>query len=131
MKTILISLLLLGGGLELYAHSEPESSMVRKQRRRVVKLHKKWEWALQEKAKAEEEIEKLEREIDEAELALIREQINEYHEERGSFLFVEEREILYRLIQSGSEESALEAQCQLDRILQIITEQSDEENCVY
>lgn len=95
----------------------------------LLHLEQKLEVAKSEKNRAKEDIKKLIQEIDETKIALIRHQINDYEKkkEKPSTLFAEEREVLYQLIQSGR----ADAQVELDRILSIITELSDEENYVF
>lgn len=118
----------IGGGGELLV----QSPNPKKQRQKISNLQKKLELAAREKEKVESDIERLQREIDEAKLSLIRKQIDDYEKrkEKQSTLFMEEREALYRLIQSGDSSKAIEAQVELDRILRIITELSDEEKYV-
>lgn len=102
----------------------------KKQRQKISNLQKKLEVAAKEKEKAITEVERLQNEIDEAKLALIRKQIDDYEKRKEKNVFVEEREVLYRLIQSGESSKAFEAQVELDRILRVITELSDEEKHV-
>ncbi len=104
----------------------------KKQRQKIAFLQKKLEIAEKEKEKIESDARKLALEVNEAKLALIRRQIDEYEKKKEwtPTLFMEEREILYQLIQSASPQ-AFEAQVELDRILQLITELSDGERYVY
>lgn len=105
----------------------------KKQKQKIAVLQKKLEMAAKEQKKIETDVERLSSEIDEAQLALIRRQLDD-HERRGvkdSALFMEEREALYRMIESGPSPSAFEAQVELDRILRLITECSDEEKYVF
>jgi hypothetical protein len=77
--------------------------------------------------KAESEVEKIASEIHRAELALIHRQIDDYERagKKIPHFFLEEREILYRIIQNGPSAAAFEAQVELDRILRIITQLGD------
>ncbi len=114
----------ISGGGDLVIHSPN----VKKQRQRVSNLQKRLEVAAKEKVKAESEIERLQKELDEAKLALIRRQLDDYerHRSKPPTFFMEEREALYQLVQAGPSAIALEAQGELDRILRIITELSEE-----
>lgn len=98
----------------------------KKQKQRIAVLQKKLESAEKEHKKVQIEVEKLASEIHEAQLALIRRQIDEAERKKTASLFLEEREALYEMIQSGPSPAAFEAQVELDRILRIITELSDE-----
>lgn len=119
----------LGGGEPLLV----QGPSVKKQRQKIAHLQKKLELAEKEQQKVETEVEKLAASIDEAQLALIRRQIDDVErgKEKGAALFMEEREALYRMIQAGPSQVAFEAQLELDRILQIITEFSDGEKRVF
>ncbi len=103
----------------------------RKQKQKIALLQKKLEKAKISEEQAKEEVVNLSLKVDEAQLALIRRQLDDYEmkKEGSSDLFIEEREALYRMIQSGSLTS--QAQVELDRILEWITELSDEERRVY
>lgn len=116
----------IGGGEQLLV----QGPNAKKQRQKISNLQKKLEVAAKEKEKAITEVERLQNEIDEAKLALIRKQIDDYEKRKEKNVFVEEREVLYRLIQSGESSKAFEAQVELDRILRVITEFSDEEKHV-
>lgn len=96
---------------------------------RIVSLQKRLEQAEKEQTKASREIVRLTAKLDRAKLQSIRKQIDVYEQkqERPETLFMEEREILYRLIQSGQMPQAMEAQVELDRILRMITERSNGE----
>lgn len=100
----------------------------KKQKQRITTLQKKLEAAEQERRKAQSEVERLAFEIDQAQLALIRKQVDKYEQkkEKTPSLFLEEREELYRMIQTGPSPASFEAQVELDRILRIITALSDE-----
>jgi len=106
-----------------------------KQKQKIAFLQKKLQLAEKEQRKLKAEVDRLSDEMREAELAYIRKQIDEYEElirktpsKKADFdstdLFLEEREKLHRLIQNS--ESIYEAQVVLDRILQLITELSDQ-----
>ena len=110
-----------------------QSLSPKKQRQKIAVLQKKLESAEKEQKKIETDVEKIAREIDEAQIALIRRQLDEYENRahNKASLFVEEREALYRMIQSGPSPSAFEAQVELDRILRLITEFSDGEKTIF
>lgn len=105
-----------------------------KQKQKIGFLQKKLLLAEKEEEKLRAEVERLGSEVCQAQLTLIRRQIDEYEEsvrkqgkkvdelQLGN-LFLKEREQLHRMIQSGS--SVFDAQLVLDRILQLITELSD------
>jgi len=106
-----------------------------KQKQKIALLQKKLQIAEKQQVKLKGEIERLSDEMRETELAYIRKQIDDYEDLirktpskkagfSGSDLFLEEREKLHRIIQRG--ESVFEAQIVLDRILQLITELSDQ-----
>lgn len=101
----------------------------KKQRQKIAVLQKKLELAEKEQLKVQTEVDRLATEINQAKLSLIRKQLDRYEKknEKDLQLFLEEREALYRMIQEGPSPSAFEAQIELDRILRIITECSDEE----
>lgn len=109
-----------------------QSLSIRKQKQKIAFLQKKLQLAQREKEQAEDYAENLVQEINEAELNLIRNQLNKYekNKKKDPALFMNEREALYRMIQSGPSPAAFEAQVELDRILRIITELSDEEKHV-
>lgn len=100
----------------------------KKQKQKIAVLQKKLEQAEKEQKKVEDEVERLASEIDQVQLSLIRKQVDKYEKknEKSPSLFLEERESLYRMIQSGPSPSSFEAQVELDRILRLITELSDE-----
>jgi septal ring factor EnvC (AmiA/AmiB activator) len=125
MKKIILSLLLLSACH--HSVSDPTVAVnARKQRQKIALLKKKLGQVEEEQRKAKEEAEKIAAEINEAELALIRRQVDQYEKKSHNtpMLFLEEREALYRMIQSGHPGS-LEAQLELDRILRLITASSD------
>lgn len=106
-----------------------------KQKQKIALLQKKLQLAEKEQKKIKAQVERLSDEMREAEIAYIRKQIDDYEEiirkypsKKADFdradLFLEEREKLHRMIQSS--ESTYEAQIVLDRILQLITELSDQ-----
>lgn len=113
--------------------SNPELAVVqgpspKKQKQKIAVLQKKLELAEREQKKVQSEVEKLAFEIDEVQLSLIRRQVDDYEKKSDKMphLFLDEREALYRMIQTGPSPSAFEAQVELDRILRLITELSDE-----
>ncbi|PIS03327.1 MAG: hypothetical protein COT85_00580 [Chlamydiae bacterium CG10_big_fil_rev_8_21_14_0_10_42_34] len=99
-----------------------------KQKQKMAFLKKKLAIAENEKKKAEDEVQRLADEIDAIQLALIRRQVDLYdqQEKKVAKLFLDEREALYQMIQTGPSPSAFEAQVELDRILRIITAYSDD-----
>ncbi len=108
-----------------------------KQKQKIGWLQKKLEIAERERAKIEAEVEKLNEEIQQAQLALIRKQLDESEKQihknpqnylgllKDGTLFSQERESLHQLIQEGPSPWAFEAQVELDRILRMITELSE------
>ncbi len=125
MKKILL-LLLLSSCFHTSDFPVVQGLSAKKQKQKIVVLQKKLESAEKEQKKVQNEVEKLASEIHEAQLALIRRQVDEAERKKAPSLFLEERETLYQMIQSGPSPSAFEAQVELDRILRIITEFSDE-----
>jgi hypothetical protein len=114
-----------------------------KQKQKIAFLQKKLELAEREQKKVEEDIEFLQEEMKQAELALVRRIVFETEEKLRKFeenpsnrwkfteneisnLFLDEREILHRMIQAGPTPASLEAQGVLDQILRMITSLSDE-----
>jgi hypothetical protein len=125
MKYLL--LLVLAGCVQL--QDTPVVAMsAKKQKQKIATLQKRLETAEEEQRVAQSEIEKLAMEIEEAQVALIRRQIDDYERkaEKQSPLFLEEREALYQIIRSGPGPAAFQAQSELNRILRLITERSDE-----
>jgi hypothetical protein len=143
MKLILL-LLLIGGCTLPPAGSETLVKLSpTKQKQKIAFLQKKLERAEKDKKKAEEEVEFLNEEMRQAELAFVRRIVHEtatklrqieedpasrfkFTEREISNLFLEEREILHRMIQGGPTPASLEAQGVLDQILRMITHLSDE-----
>ncbi len=118
--------------------NEKESLIVqnlspKKQKQKIAFLQKKLKIAEKEQQKIVSEVERISQEIDEAQIALIHKQLDEYKRREGQdmTLFMEEREALYKMIQSGPSPSAFDAQVELDRILRIITELSDGERSFF
>jgi hypothetical protein len=106
-----------------------------KQKQKIALLQKKLELAERSLGKMQLEVERLGDEMRSSQLALIRSQVDALEEEMdrnprrvahldGSRLFLEEREVLYDMINRGS--SNFEAQIVLDRILHMITELGDQ-----
>lgn len=106
-----------------------------KQKQKIVLLQKKLQLAEKEQKKIQAQVERLTDEMREVELAYIRRKIDEYEDlirktptKKADFtssdLFLEEREKLHKMIQSGN--SIFEAQIVLDRILQLVTELGDQ-----
>ena len=71
----------------------------KKQKQKIVVLQKKLESAEKEQKKVQDEVGKLASEIHEAQLALIRRQVDEAERKKAHSLFLEERETLYQMIQ--------------------------------
>ena len=133
MRYLILTLFILNACI---SHTETlfaQGPTFKRQKQKVLNLRKKLESVVEDKEDTEKRIESLQREIDEAELALIKRQIDEYEKypQKEISLFIEEREALYRLIQTGEMSQAEEAQGELDRILRIITELSDETRHAY
>jgi hypothetical protein len=118
-------------------HSEAALSdlSVPKQRQRITLLQKKLQMAEKEQKKIETEVEWLGEEISLAKLTLISKMVDDWEVEvkqnpkkwsgvQSGELFFKEREALHELIQKSS--YSFEAQMVLDKILQIITELSDD-----
>jgi hypothetical protein len=121
------SLLLLSSCFTVGEQMVVQGPSAKKHKQRILVLQKKLEGAEKEHKKIQSDIETLQQEIQEAELALIRKQLDDY-EKKGLLsknLFNEERESLYRMIEKGPSASSFEAQIELDRILRIITDHSD------
>ncbi len=132
-RLILLTLALLTSCFSVREQLLVQGPSPKKQKQKIAVLEKKLESAEKEQKKIETDVERLSLEIDEAKLALIRRQLDD-HERSGmkdSSLFMEEREALYRMIESGPSPSAFEAQVELDRILRLITELSDEDKYVF
>ena len=100
---------------------------LKKVKQKIAVLNKKREFALKEYQKTDEEVKRLSHEIYQAELTVIRNHIDTHEKsgKKGQEAFLDERETLYRIIQSGLSPSAFQAEMELDRILRIITEASD------
>lgn len=124
--------------------SEPmlvQGPSIKKQKQKVLVLQKKLEKALQEQARLQDEVALLQTEILQAQLSVVRnkldaterrmrpwqtEQPKELQADAAG-LFIPERELLHQIIQTGPSPEAFEAQVELDRILRLITELSDED----
>ena len=88
----------------------------KKQKQKIAALEKKLKLAEKNAIQIAKDVEELQEQIRFAELALIRKNM-----EKRNSLFLEEREVLHRMIQSGPTPASLEAQIVLDEILQLIT----------
>ena len=107
----------------------------KRQKQKIIVLQKKLETAEKQQTKIVDEVALLKEEIFQAELALIRTAVEgcehrlaSHQTERNSEsngLFLEEREMLHRMIQAGSSPASFEAQVVLDQILRIITNFSE------
>lgn len=130
----------LGQGVETV-----QSMSLSKQKQRISLLQKKLEYAERGLKEAQEEVDLLNTELHESQLALIARQIENYEqqlrkslenpsrkfigkaqEERGT-PFLKERELLQQMMENGPSPQAFEAQVVLDRILRMITELKDVE----
>lgn len=132
---LLLSFLVLASYSCRHSSSAVQELPPTKQKQKIALLQKKLHLAEKEEKKIRSQVERLSDEVHEARLGLIRKQIDEYEEiirknpkkkkdlDSGE-LFLEEREQLHRMIQGGI--SSFEAQIVLDRILQLITNLSDE-----
>jgi hypothetical protein len=118
-----------------YTESSSYEMPLTKQRQRVTFLQKKLQMAEKERSRTEEEVERLGEELSLAKLSLISKLVEECSREiehnpkkwsgvQAGDLFLKERETLYELIQTSS--YSFEAQLVLDKILQIITNLSDQ-----
>lgn len=130
MKLFFFLLLLSGcfNTIKLQDAAVAQTLSPKRQKQKIASLQKKLEAAEREQRAAQSEVEKLALEIEEAQIALIRRQVDDYEKKAGlaSDLFLEEREALYQIIRSGPGPASFEAQVELDRILRLITERSDE-----
>lgn len=109
-----------------------------KQKQKIALLQKKLQLAEREQRKIKAQVERLSDEMREVELAYIRKKVDDYEElirkhpskktdiDSADF-FEDEREKLHHMIQNS--ESIFEAQVVLDRILQLITELSNQTEC--
>jgi len=133
MLKIILLFLLASCGLRTTPNVQELSTT--KQKQKITLLQKKLQLAEREQKKLQTHIEELSDDMRDAELAYIRRQIDEYEDlvrktpsKKADFdrsdLFLAERERLHRIIQNG--DSAYEAQVVLDRILQLITELSNQ-----
>jgi t-SNARE complex subunit (syntaxin) len=124
---IYLLLLLLAGCVHLQDTTVATLS-AKKQRQKIASLQKKLNIAEKEQRAAQSEVDKLLIEIEEAQVALIRRQIDDYEKraEKQFPIFLEEREALYQIIQAGPGPAAFQAQAELDRILRLITDRSEE-----
>lgn len=125
MKRICVFLLLTACGV----HSVRDQDIVqtlspRKQRSRIAHLEKRLAAVEAERERATAAALEISNELEEARLALIRRQVDDYEasHEKPHALFLQEREALYAIIQQGPGPAALAAQAELERILRLITE---------
>jgi septal ring factor EnvC (AmiA/AmiB activator) len=133
MRRFVVLLLLASCGIRTSPHVAELPPT--KQKQKIAFLQKKLQLAEKEQRKLKAQVERLSDEMREAELAYIRKQIDDYEalirkqpskkaDYDSADLFLSERERLHQMIQTS--ESSYEAQVVLDRILQLITELSDE-----
>lgn len=136
MKSIAIfALLLLAASCGFRASPSVQELPPTKQKQKIALLQKKIQLAEKEHKKLKVHIERLSDEMRGVELAYIRKQVDDYEDlirkqpsKKMDFssaeLFLNEREKLHRMIERS--ESTYEASVLLDRILQLITELSDQ-----
>lgn len=112
-----------------------QSNPIRKQKHQITLLQKKLASAEESQKKAIAEVEKIQEEIYQAQLSLIRKQVDNYEKQPQkwaskdpSALLFAEREELHQIIQAGPSPAAFDAQFELDRILRLITQLSDGSN---
>ncbi len=93
----------------------------RKQKQKIIVLEKKLQAAKKAQRQAEAVVEAIVVELEDAQLALVRRQLDEYEKKhpKEAPLFVEEREMLHRMIEEGPNAASFAAQAQLDRILRL------------
>lgn len=104
-----------------------QSLSPKKQKQKIAALQKKLEIAQKEQRQAVTAVETLVFELEDAQLALIRRQLDDYERKQNktAHLFLDEREALYKIIQAGPNAASFAAQQELDRILRLITERSE------
>jgi hypothetical protein len=108
----------------------------KRQKQKLIVLQKKLEHAEKKQGSAQKEVEHLKDEMSQAELAVIRQAVEECEEklarhyktdhEHVANLFLNERESLHKMIQSGAAPTSFQAQVVLDQILRMITNLSEE-----
>jgi len=98
-----------------------------REQQQLAVLQKKLGTAEKKEKKLQDEVKKISSELNAVQLSFIRKQLDDYEKQKDKTvrLFLEEREALYRIIQTASQQTAAEAQVELDRILRFITEQSE------
>jgi len=130
----LLSLLLLCGcSQEMDSYGNAVSQ--KRQKQKLIVLQKKIETAEREQIKVQEDVAALKEGLRQSELEMIRKTVEDCEfrlarhqkDSHVAELFLEEREILHRMIQSGSAPTSFEAQVVLDQILRIITNLSEHE----
>ncbi len=106
----------------------------KRQKQKLVVLQKKLDSAEREQKQVERDVEILKEELRQAELELIRRSVEScefklarHQRDHVAGLFLEEREMLHKMIQSGSTPASFEAQVVLDQILRIITNFSEQQ----
>lgn len=99
-----------------------------REQQQIAVLQKKLGAAEKKERKLQDEVKKISFELNAVQLSFIRKQLDDYEKQKDKTvrLFLEEREALYRIIQTAPPPYAAEAQVELDRILRLITEQSDQ-----
>lgn len=146
MKTTAVSLLLFMASCHLPELGDEHLSKglsPKRQRQKISQLQKKLEHAEIDQTRAKEQVEILRSEIENAELSYVKKVVFNTDQllrklkgdpdgftKRSkmdlSTLFLQEREILQRLVESGPSPAALEAQGLLDEMLRMITHLSDD-----
>lgn len=134
MKKLLFLLLLTACTHHTSIDSFVASNVPRRQKQKITALQRKLENAEKQQEKIDLEVEELREDLRQAELALIRKVVENCEDrldrfrgdpEEISALFLNERETLHRMIQSGPSPASFEAQLVLDQILRIITNVSE------
>lgn len=144
MRKIGIACLLLSGCMSSHVLRLGEGQeivqtlSITKQKQRIALLQKKLEMAERHFKEAQEDMERLQSELHQSQLALIAGQIESYErqirqsgssrlisqkaQEEKDAPFLKEREVLQQMMENGPSPEAFEAQVVLDRILRMITE---------
>lgn len=137
MKAFLLSTLFLTSCLTHRTTGEFAVLSPPRQKQKIVLLEKKLKRAEKEQREIQEEVDRLSSAVKEAQLALIRKQVEEYQDRLQSnpkkniaqgdpsILFLKEREMLHKILSDGALTNTFEAQHILDQILEMITTLSD------
>lgn len=134
MKAILFFTLLLTSCLTHRTTGEFAVLSPSRQKQKIALLEKKLKRAEKEQREIEEEVDRLSSAVKEAQLALIRRQVEEVQDKMQmksfvqrdpSILFLKEREMLNNILSDRASSNSFEAQRILDQILEMITSLSD------